>query len=438
MPKIDTGDTAWVLASAALVMFMTPGLALFYGGLVRAKNVLGTVMQSMVALGVVTVVWIVAGYTVAFGPDQAGLLGGLKYAGLSGIGAAPVSFAPTIPATAFMSFQLMFAVITPALITGAFAERMRFSGYLLFLTLWSLVIYSPVAHWVWGGGFLGAGHLGAIDFAGGTVVHINAGAAALAAAIYLGRRRGHATDPFVPHNIPLVVLGAGMLWFGWFGFNAGSALSAGGLAASAFVATQAGAAAGLLGWLIPEWLRHGKATTVGAVTGAVAGLVAITPASGFVAPGPALLIGFAAGGVCFFAVNVKSLFRLDDSLDVVGVHMIGGIVGALLTGVFASLAINPAGAAGGLGQLGRQAVAVLVTCSFSFGGSLALLKLTDVLVGLRVTEEDEEVGLDLSQHGEGGYTLIPRGVRVVVEPEGPPERTPSVLPGMLPGTLVEG
>ena len=408
MPKADTGDTAWLLASAALVMFMTPGLALFYGGLVRAKNVLATVMQSVIALAVVTVLWVLIGYTLAFGPDHAGLIGGLSFLGLRGVGAEPNALAPTVPASAFMVFQMMFAVITPALITGAFAERMRFAGYVVLLGLWSVAVYAPVAHWVWGGGFLGLGpgHLGAIDFAGGTVVHINAGTAALATVLYLGRRRGFGSQAFVPHNVPLVVIGGAILWFGWFGFNAGSALSAGGLAASAFVATQCGAAAGLLGWLIPESIRHGKATTVGAMTGAVAGLVAITPAAGFVGPVPALLIGLAGGVVCFAAVELKSRLGYDDSLDAVGVHMVGGLVGALLTGVFASLAINPVGAAGGLGQLGRQAIAVAVSCGFSFVATLGILKVTDALVGLRVSEEHEHAGLDLSQHGEVGYAMV--------------------------------
>ena len=275
--KVDTGDTAWVLVAAALVMFMTPGLALFYGGLVRAKNVLGTVMQSMIALGIVTVLWVLVGYSIAFGSDVGLLFGGLDHLGLRGVGAAPAALAPTIPASAFMVFQLMFAVITPALITGAFAERMRFGGYLAFLALWSVLVYAPVAHWVWGGGFLGPAGIGALDFAGGTVVHVNAGAAALAAAIYLGRRRGYGTGALRPHNVPMMLLGAGILWFGWFGFNAGSALSAGSLASSAFVATHLGAAGGMLGWLVFERLRHGRATTIGAATGAVAGLVAITP-----------------------------------------------------------------------------------------------------------------------------------------------------------------
>jgi Amt family ammonium transporter len=416
VPKIDSGDTAWMLASAALVMFMTPGLAFFYGGLVRAKNVLATVMQSFIALALVSILWSVVGYTLAFGPDKAGLIGGLKYLGLSGVGADPAALAPTIPGSVFMVYQMMFAVITPALITGAFAERMKFSGYLLFLGLWSVLVYSPLAHWVWGGGFLGAGHLGALDFAGGTVVHINAGVAALATALYVGKRRGFGTEGFRPHNVPLVILGAAILWFGWFGFNAGSALGANGLAGSAFVATELGTAAAVFGWLIPEWIKHKRATTVGAASGAVAGLVAITPASGFVGPMPAIAIGLAAGAICFFAVNLKFRMGYDDSLDVVGVHMVGGIVGALLTGVFASLAINPAGASGSLAQFGKQAVAVGVTLVFSFVMTMVLLKVSDLLVGLRVTEEDEATGLDLSQHAEVGYVFTDRGGALVQSP----------------------
>jgi Amt family ammonium transporter len=405
VPKVSSGDTAWMLASAALVMFMTPGLGLFYGGLVRAKNVLATVMQSFVALALVSVLWVVIGYTIAFGGDHGLLVGGLEHAGLSGVAGAPTGFAPTVPASTFMVFQMMFAVITPALITGAFAERMKFSGYLLFLTLWSIGVYAPMAHWVWGGGFLGPAGVGALDFAGGTVVHVNAGAAALATAIYLGKRRGYARGAFVPHNVPLVILGAAILWFGWFGFNAGSALASGGLASGAFVATQLGAAAGLLGWLLLEWVRHGRATTIGAASGAVAGLVAITPASGYVGPMPAILIGLVAGAICFWAVGLKFRFGFDDSLDVVGVHMVGGIVGALLTGVFASLAVNPGAAAGGLGQLGRQGIAVLVTLAFSFGATMAILRIVDALVGLRVCDDDEAAGLDISQHAEVGYSF---------------------------------
>jgi Amt family ammonium transporter len=405
---VVAGDVAWVLGSAALVLFMTPGLALFYGGLVRAKNVLGTMAQSFVALAIVSVTWVLAGYTLAFGADHARLLGGLEHAGFAGVGAAPTALAPTIPAAAFAAFQLMFAIITPALITGAVAERMRFGGYVAFLALWSILVYAPVAHWVWGGGFLGANGVGALDFAGGTVVHVNAGAAALAAILYLGPRRGHPSRPFVPHNVPMVLLGAGILWFGWFGFNAGSALSAGGLASTALLCTQLGAAAGALGWLVPERLRHGRASTIGVVTGAVAGLVAITPAAGFVTPLASLAIGAAAGLVCFGAVELKQRLRLDDSLDVVGVHLVGGVVGALLTGVFASLAVNAAGAAASAAQVGRQAVAVVVTIAFSFGATTALLALVDRAIGIRVSEDDEERGLDLSQHGETAYAFAER------------------------------
>jgi Amt family ammonium transporter len=403
MPKVDTGDTAWLLAAAALVMFMTPGLALFYGGLVRAKNVLATVMQSFVALAVVSVLWMLVGYTLAFGPDVGRVVGDLEFLGLSGVGAEPSPLAPTVPAQAFMTFQLMFAVITPALITGAFAERVRFSGYLLFLALWSILVYAPVAHWVWGGGFLGPAGVGALDFAGGTVVHVNAGAAALAMALYLGKRRGYGQEAFVPHNVPLVVLGASILWFGWFGFNAGSALASGGLAASAFTVTHLGAASATLGWLLPEWVRHGRPTTVGAATGAVAGLVAITPASGFVGPWGGLAIGFAAGVLCFLAVEAKSRLGYDDSLDVVGVHLVGGVVGAVLTGAFASLAVNPAGAEASLGQVGRQAAAVAVTAGYSFLVTLLVAKACDLLLGLRVSEDEEVAGLDLSQHREVAY-----------------------------------
>jgi Amt family ammonium transporter len=399
----NSGDTAWLLVSAALVMFMTPGLAFFYGGLVRSKNVVGTIMQSFIALGLVTVLWALVGYSLAFGPDKAGLIGGLDFLGLSGVGAAPSAYAPTVPATSYMVFQMMFAVITPALIAGAFAERMRFSGYLMFVGLWSILVYAPVAHWVWGGGFLGADGVGALDFAGGAVVHANAGAAALATAIYLGRRRGHGTDDMSPHNVPFVILGAGILWFGWFGFNAGSALTSGALASSAFVNTQLGAAAALLGWIVLERMQTGKVTTVGAATGAVAGLATITPAAGYVQPMAAIAIGLAAGIVCYLAVGLKGRLGYDDSLDVVGVHMVGGVLGVMLTGVFASLAINAAGAAASLAQVGRQGVLAGVTVVFSFVMTMGILKVTDLTVGLRVSEEHEDVGLDASQHGEVGY-----------------------------------
>jgi Amt family ammonium transporter len=402
---INSGDTAWVLASAALVMFMTPGLAFFYGGLVRAKNVLGTIMQSFIALSLVTILWVLVGYTLAFGPDKGGIIGGLDFIGLRHVGAAPSAYAPTVPATAYMVFQLMFAIVTPALIAGAFAERMKFSGYLVFIGLWSLLVYAPIAHWQWGGGFLGANGVGAVDFAGGAVVHANAGAAALATALYLGKRRGHGSTDMHPHNVPFVILGAGILWFGWFGFNAGSALASGALASSAFVNTQLGAAAAVLGWIIPERIRTGKATTIGAATGAVAGLATITPAAGYVPPLGALVIGLAAGFVCFVAVGVKDRLGYDDSLDVVGVHMVGGVLGVLLTGAFASLAINAAGAAASLTQVGRQAVLAGVTVVYSFVATIAILKVTDIVVGLRVTAEHEDIGLDMAQHGEVGYRL---------------------------------
>jgi Amt family ammonium transporter len=400
---INTGDTAWLLASAALVMFMTPGLAFFYGGLVRVKNVLATIMQSFIALALVTVLWVLIGYTLAFGPDKAGLIGGLDFVGLRDVGAAPSAYAPTVPATAFMVFQLMFAIITPALIAGAFAERMKFSGYLMLIGLWSIFVYAPVAHWQWGGGFLGANGVGALDFAGGAVVHANAGAAALATAIYMGKRRGHGSEDMSPHNVPFVILGAGILWFGWFGFNSGSALASNALASSAFVNTQLGAAAAVLGWIVTERLRSGRVTTIGAATGAVAGLATITPAAGFVQPLAALAIGLVAGLVCFQAVSFKERLGYDDSLDVVGVHMVGGIIGVLLTGAFASLAINAAGAAASLTLVGKQAVLAGVTVVFSFVATLAILKVTDITIGLRVTDEHEEAGLDSSQHGEVGY-----------------------------------
>jgi Amt family ammonium transporter len=405
MPRIDTGDTAWLLVSTALVMFMTPGLALFYGGLVRAKNVLGTIMQSFSALAIVSVLWVLVGYTLAFGDDVGGIIGGLEFWGLRGVGQEPSdAYATTTPHLAFSMYQLMFAIITPALITGAVAERMKFSAYVLFLGLWSLIVYSPLAHWVWGGGWLAT--LGALDFAGGTVVHINAGVAALAAILYLGKRRGFGREAFVPHNVPMVITGAAILWFGWFGFNAGSALGANGLAASAFAATHVATAAAVIGWLIPETIRHGRPTTIGAATGAVAGLVAITPAAGFVEPWAALVIGLAAGVVCFLAVDLKARVGYDDSLDVVGVHMVGGIVGALLTGVLASTAVNEFSAGA---SIAKQAVAVGATLAFSFAATWLILKVVDLLVGVRVTEDEEVTGLDLSQHAEVGYTFQDRG-----------------------------
>ncbi len=408
MNALNGADTVFILMSTAMVMLMTPGLALFYGGMVRAKNVLGTVMQSFFMVGVASIIWAVVGYSLAFGPDVGHVIGNLSWVGLAGVGLTPGSYAPTVPALAFMAFQLMFAVITPALITGAFAERMKFSGFLLFTVLWCVLVYAPVAHWVWGeGGWLR--ELGVLDFAGGIVVHANAAAAALAAVLVIGKRRDFGTESLSPHNLPMTVLGAGLLWFGWFGFNAGSALSAGALAVSAFVATHLAAAAAMVSWVVVEWLHRGKPTTLGAASGCIAGLATITPAAGFVTPLPAIVIGLVAGAVCYAGVLLKWRLRYDDSLDVVGVHGVGGITGALLTGVFATTAVNAAGANGLLygnpGQLVIQLIAVVVTAVYSFGVSYVLLRVVDATVGLRVSAEEESVGLDLSQHSEASYTL---------------------------------
>ena len=412
---IDSGNNAWMLASAALVMFMTPGLAFFYGGLVRSKNVLSTIMYCFMALGVVSILWVVIGHTLAFGPTlnpiiaDGGWIGGLDFLGFRDVGEAAFGTL-TIPHTTFAIYQMMFAVITPALIAGTYAERMKFSAYLVFTGLWVLIVYAPVAHWVWGGGLMGLAGLGALDFAGGTVVHQNAGAAALAAAFVLGRRKGYPGDQsMVPHNVPYVVLGASILWFGWFGFNGGSALAADGFAGLAFTNTHVATAAALFGWLIPEWMKNGKPTAVGAATGAVAGLVAITPASGYVRPWSSLVIGFAAGFICYFAVSLKRRFNYDDSLDVVGVHYIGGLLGALLTGVFATKsAISPLGGlvySGEATQLLKQVVASVITTVWAFVLSFIILKVIDWTIGVRVPEEDEDTGLDLSQHGEAGYAI---------------------------------
>ncbi len=404
-PKLDTGDTAWVLVSAALVLFMTPGLAMFYGGMTRQKNILSTIMHSFFIMGIVTVQWVLIGYTLAFGSDVGSLLGGLEHLFLNGVGQAPSPFAPTVPSLAFMMYQGMFAIITPALISGAFAERMRFGPFVVFTLLWITLVYDPLAHWVWGGGWLG--QMGALDFAGGTVVHISSGIAALAAAMVLGRRIGWPHEQIIPNNLPYTVLGAGILWFGWFGFNAGSALSAGGLASSAFAATHIAAATATVTWALAEYWQHGKASVLGAASGSVAGLVAITPAAGFVGPMPALVIGGVAGVLCYFAVSIKFSFGYDDALDVVGVHGVGGTWGALATGLFASTAINSAGADGLLfgnpRQLVIQAVGVVATIVYSFVLTYVLLRVVDALFGLRASEEDERMGLDLSQHGERAY-----------------------------------
>jgi Amt family ammonium transporter len=407
---MNQADTAFVLVSAALVMLMTPGLALFYGGMVRSKNILATLMENFILLGVVGVLWALYGYSLAFGPDLGHFIGNLDYVGLMGVGAEPFkTYSETIPHQTFMIYQAMFAIITPALITGAFAERMKFSTFLVFMVLWVTLVYCPVAHWVWGdGGWLKT--LGALDFAGGTVVHINAGIAALAAALVVGKRQGygnHAT--FIPHNLPMTVLGAGLLWFGWFGFNAGSALAANALASSAFTATHLATCAATLAWVATEWLVRGKPTTLGAASGAVAGLVAITPAAGFVGPMAAILIGIGAGVICYLAVLLKPRLGYDDSLDVVGVHCVGGVWGALATGLFASKLVNSAGADGlfygNPGQFLIQVIAVVVTMAFSFIVSYILFKILDATMGLRVSAEDEVAGLDITEHQETGYSL---------------------------------
>ena len=404
---MNAADTAFVLISAALVMLMTPGVALFYGGMVRAKNILGTLMQSYVLLGTVSVLWAVVAYSLSFGGDIGGIIGNLDFVFLNGVGTAAKPGVDNIPHFAFMIFQCMFAVITPALITGAFAERIKFSGFLLFTSLWILLVYCPMAHWVWGGGWMAK--MGALDFAGGAVVHMSSGASALAAALYLGRRQGYGKQAFMPHNLPLTILGAALLWFGWFGFNAGSALAANGLAASAFVTTHLAAAAAALSWILVEWLHRGKPTTLGMASGALAGLVAITPAAGFVGPMPAIVIGLIAGGLCYGGVLIKSVFKYDDSLDVVGIHGLGGTFGALATGVFASKAVNELGADGLLygnpRQLWIQFVSVVATWGFCFVMSLILFKVVDLMVGVRVSQEDETKGLDLTQHSEVGYQL---------------------------------
>jgi Amt family ammonium transporter len=409
---MNPADTAFVLVSAALVMLMTPGLALFYGGMVRSKNVLATVMQNFILLGVIGVQWALFGYSLAFGPDVGHFTGSLAWIGLSGVGLEPFkAYSATIPHQTFMIYQAMFAIITPALITGAFAERLKFGTFLVFMVLWATLVYDPIAHWVWGdGGWLK--NLGALDFAGGTVVHINAGIAALAAALVVGRRQGygnHTTEAFIPHNLGMTVLGAALLWFGWFGFNAGSALASGALASSAFTATHLATCGATLSWVGTEWLIRGKPTTLGAASGAVAGLVAITPAAGFVGPMSAILVGLVAGVVCYLAVLAKPKLGYDDSLDVVGVHCVGGIWGALATGLFASKLVNPAGGDGlffgNPQQLLIQFIAVVATLAFSFVISFILFKILNATMGLRVSPEDEVAGLDLTEHQESGYSL---------------------------------
>jgi ammonium transporter, Amt family len=408
--KIDKGDTAWLLTSSALVLMMTaPGLALFYGGMVRQKNALATLMQSFIIMAVISIQWVLWGYSLAFGPDVGGFIGNLDWIGLKGVGGEPFdAYSKTVPHQAFMLFQMMFAIITPALITGAFAERKKFSAFLLFTVLWATFVYDPLAHWVWGdGGWLKK--LGALDFAGGTVVHISSGVSALVCAIVLGKRKGYGHQPMQPHNLPLTVIGAALLWVGWFGFNAGSALEANGLAASAFLATNTGAAAAALGWMFTEWMMRGKPTVLGAASGAVAGLVAITPGAGFVGPVSSIIIGAVGGALCYTACNLKSKLGYDDSLDVVGVHGVGGTWGAVATGLFASKAVNEAGGDGlffgNPGQLWTQIVAVAATFALAIVATWVILKVVDAIVGLRVTDEDEIAGLDLSQHSETAYAM---------------------------------
>jgi len=419
----SAGDNAWMLTSAALVLLMTgPGLALFYGGLVRKKNILATMMQSFTMMAVITVLWAIVGYSLAFG-EGSPFLGDLRYLFLNGVGAAPnADYAGTIPQQTFMVYQLMFAIITPALITGAFAERMKFSAMMLFMILWTLVVYFPMAHMVWGkGGFLNAFSGGAVpsfDFAGGTVVHITSGVSALVCALYMGKRVGYPESSTAPHSLVLSFIGACLLWVGWFGFNAGSALAASGLASSAFVATHFAAATAALGWMFAEWIKNGKPSVLGGISGAVAGLVAITPASGFVKPMPALLIGFVAGLVCYFMVAVlKHKLGYDDTLDAFGVHGAGGTLGALLTGVFATNAVNDAlkdasGKPAALGlvdghaaQIVNQAIGVAIAWGLAIVGTFLILKIVDATIGLRVTKEEEIEGLDLVLHGEEGYTM---------------------------------
>jgi Amt family ammonium transporter len=414
-PKFDTGDTAWMLTSTALVLMMTiPGLALFYGGLVRSKNVLSTLMHSFFCAALISVTWVLWGYSMAFGPDTAGgLVGTLDNFGLAGVLGTAHAVAPTIPQMLFVAYQATFAIITPALISGTFAERMRFPAFALYMLLWTTFIYSPLAHWVWGGGWIGA-QIGALDFAGGTVVHISSGVSALVTAIYLGKRIGYPDTAMPPHNLPFSVIGASLLWVGWFGFNAGSAVSSGELASTAFVNTNTAAAAAVLGWMGAEWARAGKPTMLGAASGAVAGLVCITPAAGFVTPMAAIVLGIAAGVVCYLACSIKRSFGYDDALDVVGVHMVGGTLGALLTGVFATMDVNSAiptltlGLDGGLlygypGLVTKQAIAVAATYVFCGLGNLIIIWLVDKVVGLRPTIDDERLGLDLSQHSEQAY-----------------------------------
>jgi Amt family ammonium transporter len=433
--KLDTGDTAWMLVSSALVLMMTiPGLALFYGGLVRSKNILSTLMHSLFCAALISVTWVLFGYSLAF-VGTGKLLGNLSMWGLGFPMGKPLlgtthGLAPTIPQVLFVMYQLTFAVITPALISGTFAERMRFPAFALFMLLWSTLIYTPLCHWVWGGGWMGGGegNLGALDFAGGTVVHISSGISALVTALYLGKRFGYGHEPMPPHNLPFTVIGASLLWVGWFGFNAGSALGSNELASIAFINTNTAAAAAALAWLFAEWVKTGKPTILGAASGAVAGLVAITPGAGFVTPTSSILIGIAGGVVCYTAVSLKPRLGYDDALDVVGVHMVGGTLGALLTGIFATTLVNPAGADASGVLLGKQILAVLATYVFCGVGTLVLLVIVNAITTVRAEAQEEIVGMDLSQHSERAYFMgAGDNVAFVREPK------PAMLPPQAPG-----
>jgi ammonium transporter, Amt family len=400
-------DTAFILAAAGLVLLMTPGLALFYGGMVRGKNVLGTIMQSLFMITLISLEWVYVGYSMSFGPDVGGFIGDLSWFALSGVTSTPSpDYATTIPHNVFMIFQCMFAVITPALITGAFAERVRFVPFLVFSLLWTIFVYNPVCHWIWGkGGWLGA--MGVLDFAGGLVVHITCGAAALAGVLVLGPRRGYGRTSFMPHNLPMTMLGTGLLWFGWFGFNGGSALAADEVAATAFIATHLGGMSGMGMWVVMEWFTQKKATTLGAASGAISGLATITPAAGFVDPNSAIMIGMLGGFFCFIAVNLKGRLKLDDSLDVVGIHGVGGMVGSLALGVFASKAVNPGGVdgllSGSAAQLFIQLKGVVIVGVYAFVVSWVLLKVVHVTMGMRLSDDAEVEGMDSGEHSETAY-----------------------------------
>ncbi len=405
---INGADTAFILAAAGLVLLMTPGLALFYGGMVRSKNVLGTIMQSLIMISLISIEWVYIGYSMSFGPDVGGIIGDLSWFALKGVTNAPSpDYATTIPQTVFMIYQCMFAVITPALITGAFAERVRFAPFVIFSILWAVLVYNPVCHWIWGGGWMSKLQVPVLDFAGGLVVHVTCGAAALATILVIGPRHNFERENFLPHNLPMTMLGTGLLWFGWFGFNGGSALAADSVAATAFVATHLAGMSAMAMWTLMEWIKLGKPTTLGAASGAIAGLATITPAAGFVGPNSAISIGLIAGVVCFLAVTAKSRLRYDDSLDVVGIHGVGGAVGTLLLGVFASKAVNPGGVdgllAGGSAQIVSQILGVVVVAVYAFVVSWVLVKILHSTMNFRLTEENEVQGMDYTEHSETAY-----------------------------------